>query len=375
MTITLAGLNKRYSDGTWAVRGIDLEVREGEFVTLLGPSGCGKTTTLRLVAGLEEPTGGCVLIGGRDVTRTDPGDRDVAMVFQSYALYPHMTVAENMTLNLIVRGMRKAEAMARARETAQLLGIEELLDKKPAKLSGGQRQRVALGRAIVRRPAVFLMDEPLSSLDLKLREQMRTELKALHARLRITTIYVTHDQTEALILSDRVVVLNAGKVEQTADPVSIYERPANRFVAEFIGSPGINLLAAQYTEHGLSIGSDLVGGAPFGDSAGSALLLGVRPEHVLMGHEEEGALQGRIAFFEPYGSAVYAFIELLSADITRNRAHLVAGMDPQHPHAKGERVGLNFRWDRVLLFNAQTGAVLPSHSQLGVAVRIRKEIA
>ena len=254
MTVSLKSLHKTFPDGTEAVRGIDLDIEDGEFLTLLGPSGCGKTTTLRLIAGLEEPSQGSIAIGGRDVTWLDPGDRNVAMVFQSYALYPHMTALQNMTLNLTVAGLSKVEAEAKARETAKLLDIERLLDRKPAKLSGGERQRVALGRAMVRSPACYLMDEPLSNLDLKLREQMRTELKRLHHKYRVTTIYVTHDQAEALILSDRVVVLREGRIQQVADPVTIYERPANTFVADFIGSPGIDFLNGELAEGAATIG-------------------------------------------------------------------------------------------------------------------------
>src|ERR1700704_3098228 len=210
MAVSLSDIDKRYEDGTNVLQGLSLEILEGEFFTLLGPSGCGKTTLLRLIAGLEELTDGSIWIKGRNVTRVDPGDRDIAMVFQSYALYPHMTVFDNLTLNLRARGVSKSDARALAIETARLLGIEPLLGKKPGKLSGGERQRVALGRAIIRKPTVFLLDEPLSNLDLKLREQMRTELKRLHERLRITTIYVTHDQSEALTLSDRLAVLKDG---------------------------------------------------------------------------------------------------------------------------------------------------------------------
>ena len=261
--IRLVDLEKRYPDGTYAVRGISLEILEGEFFTLLGPSGCGKTTTLRLIAGLEEPSRGSIFIGDREVTKVDPRDRDVAMVFQSYALYPHLSALGNMTLGLRARGVKRADALARARETARMLGIDGLLEKKPGKLSGGQRQRVALGRAIVRHPAAFLMDEPLSNLDLKLREQMRTELKALHARLGITTLYVTYDQTEALILSNRIAVLNEGRVAQVAEPIEIYENPASRFVAEFVGSPSINILRGEVGEDAIFVaGSKVASGTP-----------------------------------------------------------------------------------------------------------------
>ena len=323
---------------------------------------------MRLIAGLEEPSEGRILIGGRDVTRVDPGDRDVAMVFQSYALYPHMTAAENMMLNLTVRGMRKAEAAARARETARLLGIEDLLDKKPARLSGGQRQRVALGRAIVRRPVAFLMDEPLSNLDLKLREQMRTELKALHARLKITTVYVTHDQAEALILSDRVVVMNEGRIEQLGDPIRIYERPANRFVAEFIGSPSINLVRAHHSAEGLRVAGQPVSAEPIQQRSAGDVLVGVRPEDVMLVQPDKGLLNGTIQFCEPYGSVVYAFIELRPATgLAEGRTHFVASMDPHRALGPGQAVGIDIRWERVSLFDPLSGESLasPSRSSAG----------
>jgi ABC-type sugar transport system ATPase subunit len=357
MTISLHRLEKRYPDGTHAVRGIDLEVGDGEFVTLLGPSGCGKTTTLRLIAGLEEPTAGVIRIGGRDVTKIDPGDRDIAMVFQSYALYPHMTVAENMTLNLTVRGMKKDAAYARARETARMLGIEELMDKKPARLSGGQRQRVALGRAMVRSPVAFLMDEPLSNLDLKLREQMRTELKTLHGRLKVTTVYVTHDQTEALILSDRVVVMNSGFIEQAADPITIYERPANRFVAEFIGSPGINVVAGECTDLGCLVAGRRVAASPAGIRG--AVHVGVRPENVVLGAPGGAGLGGKIAFSEPYGSTAYAFVEVPAVEsLLQTRKHVVASVEMHRPLRTGEGVALSFRDDRLTLFDPESGKAL-----------------
>ena len=258
MTVSLKNLRKTFADGTDAVKSIDLDIEQGEFITLLGPSGCGKTTTLRLIAGLEEPTSGEIYINGRQVNDVDPGDRYIAMVFQSYALYPHMTALQNMTLNLTVAGLTKEQANEKAIETAKTLGLEDLLDKKPGKLSGGQRQRVALGRAMVRDPVCYLMDEPLSNLDLKLRELMRTELKRIHNKDKVTTVYVTHDQAEALILSDRVTVMNEGKIQQVGDPIEIYGNPANEFVAEFIGSPSINLVRADITENGISVGGHQV---------------------------------------------------------------------------------------------------------------------
>ncbi len=357
MTVSLKSLRKRFADGTEAVRGIDLDIGDGEFLTLLGPSGCGKTTTLRLIAGLEEPTEGTVAISGRDVTWLDPGDRNVAMVFQSYALYPHMTALQNMTLNLTVAGMSKAAAEAKARETARLLDIERLLHRKPAKLSGGERQRVALGRAMVRSPACYLMDEPLSNLDLKLREQMRTELKRLHHKYRVTTIYVTHDQAEALILSDRVVVLREGRIQQVADPVTIYERPANTFVADFIGSPGINFLNGELAE-----GTATILGRRLEDAhapGSGPVTLGVRPEDVILEAPEDGFVAGKIEFTEPYGGVVIAFIALEGADgLLKGRDYIAASVDVHQPIEIGARVGVGFRTNRISLFHAETGTAL-----------------
>jgi multiple sugar transport system ATP-binding protein len=242
MTLRLQNVQKSYPSGFTAVNGVDLDVEDGEFFTLLGPSGCGKTTTLRMIAGLETPSAGKIFIGGRDFTDTHPRDRDVAMVFQSYALYPHMTVRENLGLNLQVKRVPPAEIEARINNVARMLDIGSMLTKKPGELSGGQRQRVALGRALIRRPNIFLMDEPLSNLDLKLRERTRTELKKLHETLRVTTIYVTHDQAEALVLSNRIGIMNAGDLIQVGAPQEIYDHPKSVFVAKFVGTPSINLI-------------------------------------------------------------------------------------------------------------------------------------
>src|SRR6266508_2699597 len=244
MTVVLSEITKVYGTQQVAVQDLDLDIQDGEFFTLLGPSGCGKTTTLRMIAGLEQVTSGTIAIRGRDVTHLPARHRDVAMVFQSYALYPHMTVHENLALNLKVKKLPKAEVEQRVQQVAQMLHIDQVLKRKPGQLSGGQRQRVALGRAIVRRPNVFLMDDPLSNLDLKLREETRTELKKLHEELRITTVYVTHDQSEALVLSDRIGIMTDGRLLQVGDPHEVYARPADVFVARFIGSPSINLLDA-----------------------------------------------------------------------------------------------------------------------------------
>ena len=362
MNVTLRGLVKRFRDGTEAVKGIDLDIAKGEFLTLLGPSGCGKTTTLRLIAGLEEPTEGSIAIGERDVTHVNPGDRDVAMVFQTYALYPHMTALQNMTLGLTVAGMSKAEAAEKARETAELLNIGPLLDRKPAKLSGGERQRVALGRAMVRSPACYLMDEPLSNLDLKLREHMRTELKRLHQAYKVTTIYVTHDQAEALILSDRVAVLDKGEVQQVADPVAIYERPANMFVADFIGSPGINFLKGALGEGTVSVAGRTLEGAGAGAEGAGPVVLGIRPEDVILRPPGDGIVDGTIEFTESYGGVIIAFIALDGADGTGgllvDREYVAASLDVHEPVTVGARVGLAFRARRIALFEPESGRAL-----------------
>ena len=279
------------------------------------------------------------------------------MVFQTYALYPHMTALQNMTLGLTVAGMSKAEAVQKARETAQLLNIEPLLDRKPAKLSGGERQRVALGRAMVRSPACYLMDEPLSNLDLKLREHMRTELKRLHQAYKVTTIYVTHDQAEALILSDRVAVLDKGEVQQVADPVTIYERPANMFVADFIGSPGINFLKGELSQGVVSVDGRTLEGAS-AEGSGS-IVLGIRPEDVQLRPEGEGIVGGRIEFTESYGGVIIAFVVLDGADdLLVNREYVAASIDVHEPVTVGVRVGLDFRASRIALFDAESGLSL-----------------
>ncbi len=249
-TVTLKSVRKVYDNKVCAVEGFDLDIKDGEFVVFVGPSGCGKSTTLRMIAGLEEITSGTIDIGGRVVNDVHPKDRDIAMVFQNYALYPHMNVYKNMAFGLTLRKLPRAEIKKRVEEAARLLGIEAFLDRKPKALSGGQRQRVALGRAIVREPKVFLFDEPLSNLDAKLRVTTRTELKNLHQRLRTTTIYVTHDQEEAMTLGDRIVVMSAGRIQQVDTPLNIYRRPSNRFVAAFLGAPPMNFVEGRLAREG-----------------------------------------------------------------------------------------------------------------------------
>jgi multiple sugar transport system ATP-binding protein len=287
--IRLSKIVKTYDNGFTAVKGIDLHIRDQEFMVLVGPSGCGKTTSLRMIAGLEEVTGGDLLIGTRRVNDVEPKDRDIAMVFQNYALYPHMTVRQNMAFGLTLRKMPKAEIAARVDEASRILNLGDHLDKRPKQLSGGQRQRVALGRAIVRHPQVFLFDEPLSNLDAKLRGEMRFELKTLQQRLRTTMVYVTHDQIEAMTLGDRITVMSNGEIQQVAPPTVIYEQPYNRFVASFIGSPGMNFLTGRLERVGNDWIFVLAGGArvrlamagthAFAAHAAGDLVLGIRPEH------------------------------------------------------------------------------------------------
>jgi multiple sugar transport system ATP-binding protein len=287
--VKLRKLVKRY-DEVEAVRGIDLDIADHEFVVLVGPSGCGKTTTLRMIAGLEEITDGEIAIDGEVVNDIPPKDRDIAMVFQNYALYPHMTVTENMSFGLRLKRFAQDQILARVSQAAQILDIRELLDRKPRQLSGGQRQRVAMGRAIVRNAKVFLFDEPLSNLDAKLRVQMRTEIKKLHLRLRTTTVYVTHDQVEAMTLADRVVVMNNGRIEQAGAPTELYTAPRTRFVAGFIGSPSMNFLPCGLERSASGLRCVLDGGIAFNvpaartqryqDAVGRKLVLGLRPEHI-----------------------------------------------------------------------------------------------
>ena len=281
-SVSLAGVSKRFSSGSFAVRALDLEIADGEFLCLVGPSGCGKSTTLNLIAGLEQPSGGQVRLGGRDVTRLSPRERDLAMVFQSYALYPHQDVRANLGFPLKVAGVPKEQLRQRVEETAELLGITALLGRKPRELSGGQRQRVALGRALVRRPAAFLFDEPLSNLDAHLRAQMRGELKKLHETLGGTFVYVTHDQAEAMTLSDRVALMNEGRLEQLGSARELYETPNSLFAARFFGAPMINVCAPEV----LGVAGD------------HHSVVALRPEHLSL--DPRGALHGRVYLSSPW---------------------------------------------------------------------------
>jgi multiple sugar transport system ATP-binding protein len=337
-----------------AVDKLNLTVADGEFLVLVGPSGCGKSTSLRMLAGLEEIDGGRVLIGDRDVTNVAPKDRDIAMVFQSYALYPHMTVAENMGFALKIAGIDKAERDKRVREAAKLLDLEPYLERKPKALSGGQRQRVAMGRAIVREPQVFLMDEPLSNLDAKLRVATRTQIAALQRRLGITTVYVTHDQVEAMTMGDRVAVLKDGLLQQVDTPRNLYDKPANAFVAGFIGSPAMNLLTAPVSGGKAQLG-DLNIDVPA--SAGTSVTVGIRPEgwapastgfHVLVEVVEE---LGSDAFV--YGKPADSNVKF--ANSVDEGAQVIVRWDPKNPPKAGETITVANLAGAVHLFDATTG--------------------
>lgn len=302
--ITLHGVRKSYGR-TEVIHGVDCEMLDGEFIVIVGPSGCGKSTLLRMIAGLEQITSGEVSIGGQVVNHLEPGERDVAMVFQNYALYPHMSVYDNMAYGLRNRQVPKAEIRVRVQNAAEILEIEPLLQRKPRQLSGGQRQRVAMGRAIVREPSVFLFDEPLSNLDAKLRVQMRLEIKKLHERLNITSVYVTHDQVEAMTLGQRLVVMNAGDVEQIGRPLELYEAPQTKFVAEFIGSPAMNLLEARISQDSrqveLASGDALPVNCPAA-WASRSIILGIRPEHFQLAETGLATVRFQVDLVEELGA-------------------------------------------------------------------------
>jgi multiple sugar transport system ATP-binding protein len=333
-----------------AVDRLELAVNDGEFVVMVGPSGCGKTTALRMLAGLEEIDGGAIRIDGKDMTGVPSRDRDIAMVFQNYALYPSKTVAENMGFALKMQGVAKDERARRVREAAKLLELEQLLDRKPRNLSGGQRQRVAMGRAIVREPKVFCMDEPLSNLDAQLRVQTRTQIAELQRRLQVTTVYVTHDQVEAMTMGDRVAVMRAGQLQQFASPTELYDRPTNVFVASFIGSPAMNRFEATADRDGIRVGSILLrpSDAQLAAAQGhSKLVAGIRPEHLSIG---DGPMTVKVALVEDLGSDSYVYGSL--ADDAESNVIVRAGR--QHPRP-GEVVKVAVDSAQLHLFDAATG--------------------
>ncbi len=330
-----------------SVDGIDLEIADGEFLVLVGPSGCGKSTTLRMLAGLEEVNSGRILIGDKDVTNVPPKDRDIAMVFQNYALYPHMTVAENMGFALKIAGVDKVERARRVKEAAQLLDLEQYLDRKPKALSGGQRQRVAMGRAIVRSPQVFLMDEPLSNLDAKLRVQTRTQIASLTRRLGVTTVYVTHDQVEALTMGDRVAVLKDGELQQVGTPRELYDRPRNVFVAGFIGSPATNLVQLEATNGQIELGNIVLSAS----GAVGGTTLGIRPEDIEFVGEGEG-LEITIDVVEELGADAYVYA---TAELAGKPQTIVVRVDGRTPPARGQRLNIAPKLQHVHLFDTATG--------------------
>ena len=345
-SVELRALSKSWGAYT-ALESLDLFIEDGEFLVLLGPSGCGKSTTMRLVAGLEEPTGGDILIGGRRVNDVPARQRDLAMVFQNYALYPHMTVGENIGYPLRIARVPVAERQARVAEAADKVELGHLLSRRPAELSGGQRQRVALARAIVRRPQLFLMDEPLSNLDAKLRTLMRAELRHLQRELGTTTIYVTHDQVEAMTLADRIVILNNARIQQMGTPAEIYARPATTFVAGFIGSPPMNLIRGE-----ISGGRFLhpSGGVAASTAHSGPAVLGVRPEEIELA-QGQADLTGEV-----YSSELLGDCLLLSVDIGGTR--LIAKLGPGEGREMGSRVGLSLSRARLHLFDAEAGTRL-----------------
>lgn len=357
--VSLKRVGKTYENASAnTIEDLSLDIRSGEFVVLVGPSGCGKSTTLRMIAGLEELSDGQIWIGDRRVDELEPRERDIAMVFQNYALYPHMTVAQNMSFGLRLAGMGKVEIRRRVEAASEVLDIGALLDRRPKQLSGGQRQRVAMGRAMVRDPAVFLFDEPLSNLDAKLRGQMRAEIRRLHKRLKATTIYVTHDQVEAMTLADRVVVLYRGKIEQQGTPQELYERPATRFVAGFIGSPTMNILPAEVvmSDDGVALKLDqAIIPAPAAKAEvlakrlGQPVEIGVRPEHFLP--DAAPALTVTVDMAELLGPTTLVHFTFAGVACS-------AMLPPEHAAGEGERQNLRIAFDRISIFDPATGRAL-----------------
>jgi multiple sugar transport system ATP-binding protein len=378
-TVDLEHVNKMYPNGFHAVRDLDLEVGDGEFMVLVGPSGCGKTTALRMVAGLEGISSGTLRIGGQPVNNVSPKDRDIAMVFQNYALYPHLSVADNIAFSLKLRKLPKMEISAKVKETAELLGLSDWLDRKPGQLSGGQRQRVAMGRAIVREPSAFLMDEPLSNLDAKLRVQMRAEILRIQKRLKVSTMYVTHDQVEAMTMGDRVAVMRSGVLQQCDHPQVLYNRPDNLFVAAFIGSPSMNLYQATVGEGGRSVrlGSQLiqlpepvvVAHSALATYAGREVVVGLRPEHLPAAADGRAGptLVADADLVEALGSELIVHFTI---DARRVRAEGatdadteaiteagegVARVDPSAPVKPGERITFTINTDGMQFFDPGSG--------------------
>jgi multiple sugar transport system ATP-binding protein len=365
--VVLENVYKIYPGDVVAVDNAELEIEDQEFVVLVGPSGCGKSTTLRMVAGLEEISKGSIYIDGRKVNDVPPKNRDIAMVFQNYALYPHMTVYKNMAFGLKLRKYPKAEIDQRVREAADVLGIQELLDRKPKALSGGQRQRVAVGRAIVRKPKAFLFDEPLSNLDAKMRVQMRTEISKLHSSLKATMIYVTHDQVEAMTMGDRIVVMKDGLIQQVASPLELYDQPANQFVAGFIGSPPMNFFSGTveahngslfFTEAGahFSVKVDNDHAARLQPYVGKSVVFGIRPEDIVKktpssDHDPQHELSARVEVIEPMGAEIFLYLNT-------GRHNFIARIDPHETVAENEELPMVCNMKKSHFFSSETGETI-----------------
>ncbi|RDJ08592.1 ABC transporter ATP-binding protein [Rhizobium phaseoli] len=376
-SLELREINKNYG-AYHALRGIDLSVAQGEFIVMVGPSGCGKSTLLKSIAGLEAISSGRILINGRDVTRQEPGDRGIAMVFQSYALYPHMTVAENMGFGLRMAKRPKAEIDAAVARAAKILRIDDQLDKRPKQLSGGQRQRVAIGRAITRSPEVFLFDEPLSNLDAALRTQMRVELSSLHAELGATMVYVTHDQVEAMTMASRIVVLNKGIIEQVGSPLELYRNPDNLFVAGFLGAPRMNFLGVTLDDvSGRSVTVSAPGLAaltvelaqPTALSKGTALTLGVRPEaiSVIAEGSEGGAVHGEVRLVEHLGRETILYVDagnLRTIASESGTGNITAQLSYVAPFAAGQKVALKLDANELYLFSRDDGRTISARKTI-----------
>ncbi|MGH3510576.1 MAG: ABC transporter ATP-binding protein [Nocardioidaceae bacterium] len=346
-------VTKVFPNGTTAVDALTFTIADGEFMVLVGPSGCGKSTSLRMLAGLEEVTEGRILIGDRDVTNLPPKERDIAMVFQNYALYPHMTVAENMAFSLKMAKVSREERLARVNEAAKLLDLEQYLDRKPKALSGGQRQRVAMGRAIVRQPQVFCMDEPLSNLDAKLRVSTRTQIAALQQRLGITTVYVTHDQTEAMTMGDRVAVMKDGLLQQVDTPLHLYDHPDNLFVAGFIGSPAMNLLTAKVTDGVARIGDyDVAIDSTSAARAKGSITIGVRPEAWRIVGATDGGLPITVTVVEELGAEAFVYG---ICDVEGTPEQVVVRLETRRSHQKGETMYVGIDPQDVHVFDTESG--------------------
>ncbi|WP_272487087.1 ABC transporter ATP-binding protein [Zeimonas sediminis] len=346
-SVSIEGVQKAFG-ATKVIHGVDISISDGEFCVLVGPSGCGKSTLLRMIAGLEEISSGQIRIGERVVNNVQPKERDIAMVFQNYALYPHMKVRDNMAFSLKLAKRPQAEIDTRVNEAAGILGLTQYLDRYPRQLSGGQRQRVAMGRAIVRKPQVFLFDEPLSNLDAKLRVQMRTEIKELHQRLKTTSIYVTHDQIEAMTMADKIVVMHDGIVEQIGAPLELYDRPANTFVATFIGSPAMNMLDGQIGADGTSV--ELAGGTRIPvpglkAASGQKVVFGIRPEHLTLG---QAGIPSEVVVIEPTGADTQVFTKCPSGD-------LMAVFRERHDFHPGSKIFLEPMAEAIHVFDAASG--------------------